>query len=592
MALFNLKNKSMHRFGRSGSQHRRQRVILGRLISFIWDEFVNLLYITGFTIEREEKHLWRNIRHLFRYIFSVIARVFSYAWKFGTESLKNVYRDITGPFVKLWSTARSHRDVINELKDAPAEVKRARNREFYRNGIRWNIQIVNRFMNYLLPALCLILCIFSIKRLTGLNYVIKVTQDGEDIGYVEDQTVYENAVYVINSRLVNVSSNTWTPDTTLTISVAEESSISDQNDMADKLLLASGTDITEATGLYIGGQFYGATTEGTSLQAAIDSIIEPYEEYASTLGDDVSVRFARTVELVDGIFPSESVMEYSEIYDLITATDKGNVYYDAVDGENIAEIAVANGLSVFGLQELNPSVDLSGEVLVGNAKLLVAEGQSLISVKTIRTVKTVTPIAYTTKTNLDSRFNLGYYSVTSEGEDGEETVITEIEYQNGEEVSSTVISDEITKEPVDRVIVIGTSGAGETVVGGGVLLWPTGPYQFVSRGFIPGYHRGYDIAATMGTAIYAADSGTVIVSTDLTYDYGRYVIIDHGNGMNTVYAHMTQRLTEVGATANAGDLIGLVGSTGNSTGPHLHFEVRINGERIDPEPYITGSSSS
>ena len=90
----------------------------------------------------------------------------------------------------------------------------------------------------------------------------------------------------------------------------------------------------------------------------------------------------------------------------------------------------------------------------------------------------------------------------------------------------------------------------------------------------------------MYTPILAAESGYVELSMDTSYGYGRYVIIDHGNGMETVYGHMVQRLCSVGDYVERGQVIGLVGSTGNSTGPHLHFEVRINGERVPPEPYL------
>ena len=94
-----------------------------------------------------------------------------------------------------------------------------------------------------------------------------------------------------------------------------------------------------------------------------------------------------------------------------------------------------------------------------------------------------------------------------------------------------------------------------------------------------------DIGAGNGTNILAAASGTVIVST-YNSAYGNYVVIDHGGGMSTLYAHMSKRLVGVGDTVTVGEVIGLVGSTGLSTGPHLHFEVRINGQHTKPNPYL------
>ena len=98
-------------------------------------------------------------------------------------------------------------------------------------------------------------------------------------------------------------------------------------------------------------------------------------------------------------------------------------------------------------------------------------------------------------------------------------------------------------------------------------------------------HSGLDMSAATGTPIRAALSGTVIKSCR-TNSYGNYTVIDHGNGMTTAYAHQSERLVKVGDTVTVGQVIGLVGSTGNSTGPHLHLEVRVNGSLVNPRSYL------
>ena len=99
-------------------------------------------------------------------------------------------------------------------------------------------------------------------------------------------------------------------------------------------------------------------------------------------------------------------------------------------------------------------------------------------------------------------------------------------------------------------------------------------------------HTGMDLAVPTGTSVRAALPGTVTVSTYNQGGYGYYVMIDHGNGLSTLYGHNSQLLAQVGQTVEAGDVIALSGSTGRSTGPHLHFEVRINGERTNPRSYL------
>ena len=107
---------------------------------------------------------------------------------------------------------------------------------------------------------------------------------------------------------------------------------------------------------------------------------------------------------------------------------------------------------------------------------------------------------------------------------------------------------------------------------------------YVSSGFGTRWgrlHRGVDLALAQGSPIYAADSGTVYFAGD-GGGYGNLVKVDHGNGMQTYYAHCSSLLVTSGQKVSRGEKIALTGSTGNSTGPHLHFEVIINGKCIDP----------
>ena len=99
-------------------------------------------------------------------------------------------------------------------------------------------------------------------------------------------------------------------------------------------------------------------------------------------------------------------------------------------------------------------------------------------------------------------------------------------------------------------------------------------------------HTGLDIAAPKGTPIKAASSGTVTYSGNANDGYGNYVVISHGNGVQTVYAHCSRLLVSKGQHVSQGEVIAKVGSTGNSTGNHLHLEIRKNGVSYNPQYYL------
>ena len=137
-------------------------------------------------------------------------------------------------------------------------------------------------------------------------------------------------------------------------------------------------------------------------------------------------------------------------------------------------------------------------------------------------------------------------------------------------------------------------GTSNAALGG--YIWPVSSHYITSTfggraspgGIGSTNHKGIDIGRVgYTTEIHAAKAGTVIVS-QYSSSYGNYVVVSHGSGNTTLYAHMSSRKVSVGAYVNQGDVLGVTGSTGHSTGPHLHFEISENGVRINPLNYLTG----
>ncbi len=129
-------------------------------------------------------------------------------------------------------------------------------------------------------------------------------------------------------------------------------------------------------------------------------------------------------------------------------------------------------------------------------------------------------------------------------------------------------------------------GTGGWPLEGGVTYYVSSEQGWRNLFGVQDYHLGIDLACANGTNIYAYNAGTVLKS-EYHYSYGNYVLVDHGGGISTLYAHMSERTVSAGDTVSAGQLLGYVGLTGSTSGYHLHFEVRENGTVVNPRNYLT-----
>ncbi|SEN46845.1 murein hydrolase activator EnvC family protein [Lihuaxuella thermophila] len=150
--------------------------------------------------------------------------------------------------------------------------------------------------------------------------------------------------------------------------------------------------------------------------------------------------------------------------------------------------------------------------------------------------------------------------------------------------------EELTREAIEEKNRLVREASGRySGTGTGELMWPANGRMTSPYGWRNGrMHEGIDIANDIGTPIYAADSGTVSLMKSDPDGYGYYIVINHGNGLSTLYAHMYRSSVTVslGQRVRKGQRIASIGNNGRSTGPHLHFEVHKNGNPVDPMPYL------
>lgn len=299
---------------------------------------------------------------------------------------------------------------------------------------------------------------------------------------------------------------------------------------------------SDCVGLYIDNEFIGATSEEQALNAALDKVLV---DYRKDYDDETTTEFANDVKVRSGKFDESKIMSVNEI------------------------IEKAEGKF---------SIQLSTDIVYTRE------------------------IAYDITTEYDESQPSSYEKVKTEGENGEEEVTVRTVYVDGVQTDAYETDSEVIKEAVDEVVVKGSDSSSEgtsssstsssSSYGSGSFIWPVPYTHNITSEFGMRWgrlHGGIDIAdgGVYGQPIVAADSGTVILAGNQGDGYGNYVIIDHGNGYKTLYGHMSSVAAYTGQQVSQGEVIGYVGSTGNSTGPHLHFEIRVNDVQTDPLGYVS-----
>ena len=199
-------------------------------------------------------------------------------------------------------------------------------------------------------------------------------------------------------------------------------------------------------------------------------------------------------------------------------------------------------------------------------------------------------VAFMTVEVEDDTLFIGETLVQNEGVDGVREITERVEFRNGVEVGRTAVESTIVVEPIDKVILVGVNPAHITT-SHGIYFWPADgevTSGFGKRSLKVGSsnHKGVDVCGNKGDAIYAADGGEVIVADSKMKGFGKLVQILHDNGDVTFYAHNSELLVKAGERVARGQQIAKMGSTGQASGVHCHFELHIDGVAVDPEDYL------
>ena len=410
-------------------------------------------------------------------------------------------------------------------------------------AVRRHKKALGAFVSVTAPLVAAVVLVITVAYWSSLTFALELVVGGRSIGYISDETVYNNATAALADRVISTGDSfVFERAPKLSVAVVPKAEILDEEALRDKLMSAMSDTISAGAGLYVDDVFVGAVEDRLNLNHLILNTLAAHRDGS---GEDIA-SFVEDLQIREGLFPTDSFIPMSTIEGYIKQLD------------------------------------------VQVTRLITYEEE----------------IAFPKRTVKDKSKYLGYSHVRTKGVKGVITHTAQVVYLNGEKIEQTLLSSEVTKNPTEQVTVIGamTYSDGATLGDGkatGKLIWPVPYTKHVTSPYGSrwgSFHYGIDVSASgiNGKALLACDGGTVIKANGTDKwggGWGYYVLIDHGNGYQTRYAHCGKVVVKVGQKVAQGELIAYVGNTGNSTGPHLHMEVLLNGKRVDPLPYFKASGT-
>ena len=341
------------------------------------------------------------------------------------------------------------------------------------------------------------------------------------------------------------------------------------------------TFVAVATGIKVNGQVLVVVSDDKTAEEVLQQLKDSFKPDNANIE---AVTFAEKVEIADVPVSLKEVVPAPQALQLLKEGRQKKVVHIVKQGDSLWTIARANDMHVADLLKVNTSIKGERLDLGQEINLVALEPMLSVVVTAQKTVEEILP--YKTIVETDRNGWRGQQKIKTRGVNGSREVTYKLMMKNGSIVGKEVLDQKILKAATNQVVVRGSKVVVASRGGGGTLGWP------ISGRITSGYgrrwgqmHTGMDIDGYKGQPVGAAAAG-VVVSAGRDGGYGKMVTLRHGNGLVTKYAHLSKIEVSVGQNVERGDLIGLVGSTGRSTGSHLHFEVISGGRFQNPMKYL------
>lgn len=436
------------------------------------------------------------------------------------------------------------------------------------------------------------------------DVALEVFVNGASVGvtnsYDEITTIKKNVEAFISE---SIGESFWFNDEiTYKLVKKKNHKVLDEKELQQTMIsLAKYNYIVPGYTLFVDGTAVAKSDDRAVLDTARRELIEKFEENAKGKEKQQGiVSYANEIVITDTDIHIDSIQHETEIRKLLGLKPKTSyenlpkdplytLYYDTIL-KNVQMSKVEDATMVIsGITSLEPSE--AGDLLSGTQNTNeVKLGYLIIKNETVEEA-----VPYTIKYIESDKYIEGTQKIETLGKNGLRNATYAVSYKDGVEVGRKLVEEEILKPAEARIIYKGTRIPTEEeleTIATGTFIIPYDNYLSSSYGIrnvkefgTREFHNAWDIPGPYGSDILASDGG-VVSQVAYSSGYGRHVIIDHENGYETVYAHLSKAVVNVGDRVGQGDVIGKMGSTGRVTGVHVHFEIRKDGVSVDPEEFI------
>ncbi len=412
---------------------------------------------------------------------------------------------------------------------------------------------------------------------------LEVSLNGVSIGFVESIDQMNSIIYNAEQRASEYIGAPYSMDVELEYSLRymDKTNMVDENTVSDLLFLGV-SDISEQYVLVVDGQVIGANDSKTAIEMMLRRVIE----VSATSTGSIMTEFTEDVYIEQRPVANSEMKSIAEMEQILTGNVSEIQTYTVQSGDTVSAIASRNSMSVSQIQSLNPELE-PDSINIGD-QVMIAAAVPFVSTKQTITESYNEAVDFETIYEYTEDMYENKHTITREGVLGEAAVVADVVYVNGQEESRTVLEYTVITEPIEQIRLQGTKELPPTAAKGYFIKPTTGVFTsgYGNRPSMGDFHTGVDWANSYGTDIWAADGGKVTFA-GWKGNYGYCVYIEHDDtGYVTIYAHCSKLYVSTGDRVSQGQTIAAMGSTGRSTGNHLHFEIRYYGQTQNPLNHI------